>query len=171
MTEAEWLACDDPGPMLESLGHKADPRKLRLFAAACARRLSGLLDDERSRRALDVAERYADRRKKGPPSRNELRQAEQDAWAVAHALNGGRDSARYNAAQAATEAASSTASGAARRTAEHAAHAVFGAPGPPGARSAGHWPPTSRTPRPAGLLALQAGGRFRRPLRCSSKTR
>ncbi len=59
--------------MLESLGRKADPRKLRLFAAACARRLSHLLDDERSRRALDMAERYADRGKKGPPSRGQTK--------------------------------------------------------------------------------------------------
>src|SRR3712207_1024524 len=32
VTEAEWLACDDPRPMLEFLRGKASERKLRLFA-------------------------------------------------------------------------------------------------------------------------------------------
>jgi hypothetical protein len=77
-----------------------------------------------------VAEQYADRGKKGPPSRKELRQAELEAWRVVHALNGGGDSARYNAAQAATEAATYNAAGAARRCAEYAAHAVFATTGP-----------------------------------------
>jgi hypothetical protein len=124
MTEAEWLVCEDPRPMLELLGRKADSRKLRLFAAACARRLSHLLDDERSRRALELAERYADRGKKGPPSRNELRQAELEAWRVAHAMNNGPDYSRYNAARSAMEAAASTPLRAAQGAAEHAAHAV-----------------------------------------------
>ena len=34
-------------------------RDLRLFAVKCARRVEHLMDDERSRKALDVAERYA----------------------------------------------------------------------------------------------------------------
>ncbi|HXG08318.1 MAG TPA: hypothetical protein VNK04_00865 [Gemmataceae bacterium] len=39
MTEAEWLACTDPQPMLEFLRDKASVRKLWLYAAACCRRL------------------------------------------------------------------------------------------------------------------------------------
>ncbi len=35
MTEAEWLACTDPKPMLEFLRDKGSDRKLRLFAAWC----------------------------------------------------------------------------------------------------------------------------------------
>lgn len=31
MTEAEWLACGNPMPMLEFLGERARDRKLRLF--------------------------------------------------------------------------------------------------------------------------------------------
>jgi hypothetical protein len=35
MTEAEWLACTDPRPMLEYLRGRASERKLRLFYNCC----------------------------------------------------------------------------------------------------------------------------------------
>src|SRR5262249_42891801 len=62
MTEAEWLACQDPAPMLEFLRGKASDRKLRLFAVACCRRVEFLLDAPFpvTRQALRQAERFAD---------------------------------------------------------------------------------------------------------------
>jgi hypothetical protein len=60
ITEAEWLACTEPQPMLVFLGGKASDRKLRLFACACVRRVWSLLYDKHSRKALTIAERYAD---------------------------------------------------------------------------------------------------------------
>jgi hypothetical protein len=64
MTEAEWLAATAPWAMLEFLegtGRGPD-RKLRLFAAACCRRIWRLVTDARSRRAVEAAEAYADAR-------------------------------------------------------------------------------------------------------------
>jgi hypothetical protein len=56
--EAEWLHGSDPEPMLED-AHLASERKLRLFAAACCRRVWEQLGAD-ARRAVEVAERHAD---------------------------------------------------------------------------------------------------------------
>jgi hypothetical protein len=59
MTEAEWLACTDPEPMLKFLKGKASDRKLRLFTCACCRRASNVLD-EHIQTAVELAERNVD---------------------------------------------------------------------------------------------------------------
>jgi hypothetical protein len=59
--EAQWAASTNPETLLDFLRDSGKGgRKLRLFAAACCRRIWGLLGDVRSREAVEAAERYAD---------------------------------------------------------------------------------------------------------------
>src|SRR5262249_51257501 len=60
MTEAEWLGCREPQPLLEFLQGKASDRKLRLFACACCRCVGHLLPDRRRRKVVQASERFAD---------------------------------------------------------------------------------------------------------------
>jgi hypothetical protein len=88
MTEAEWLEADDSWALLRFLkdevffGRQLSTRKQRLFACACVRLIWGLLDDERSRRAVEVAERYADRAAK----KTDLSLAQREAWEACGAI-------------------------------------------------------------------------------------
>jgi hypothetical protein len=59
LTADDWDACRYPGTMLPHL-RTASARKLRLFLCACCRRTWGALFDERSRRAVEAAELWAD---------------------------------------------------------------------------------------------------------------
>jgi hypothetical protein len=60
MTEAEWLACVNPLPMLTALNRKASARKRRLFAVACCRRIWDRITDPRCRAAVEFAERFVE---------------------------------------------------------------------------------------------------------------
>jgi hypothetical protein len=60
MTEAEWLSCTDPRPLLDELAGRSSSRKRRLLVCACCRRVWDLLTDPRSKQAVELAERYAD---------------------------------------------------------------------------------------------------------------
>ena len=65
MTEEEWLNGNDSQRMVDHLIGNASKRKLRLFACARCRQVWQLLTDERSRRAVEVAEQFADNQATG----------------------------------------------------------------------------------------------------------
>jgi hypothetical protein len=75
MTEAEWLAWEDPRPLVQYLigtdeprvqdidafpDCRASARKLRMFACACYHRVSHVLPHPEARASIDTAERFAD---------------------------------------------------------------------------------------------------------------
>ena len=74
MVERDWVASLHPLSMLEHLAGAASDRKLRLFACACCRRIWDLLHHEACRKAVDIAEKFAEGK------------AERDAMAIASAL-------------------------------------------------------------------------------------
>src|SRR5262245_29030302 len=61
MNEEEWLTTTNAPAMLGFLGQRKTTRKLRLFACACCRCHWERLLDKRSRRAVEMSEKYADR--------------------------------------------------------------------------------------------------------------
>src|SRR4051812_6503673 len=80
MTGAGLIELSHPKALLACLqGHGASDRKIRLFACACCRLIWPLLTDDRSRRAVEFAEWFAD----GLADREELAAAERDVKPVA----------------------------------------------------------------------------------------
>ena len=96
MTEIEWLTNTDPHTMLMFLNGRVSDRKLRLFGCSCCRRIWHLLTDERSRKAVEVAEQYAD----GEMNDEELNAAAAAAEAVATYSLGRPAAAAETAAEA-----------------------------------------------------------------------
>jgi hypothetical protein len=80
-TERAWLASTDPASLLVTLGSKRMPRKRRLIAVACCRRVLDQMPGPESRLAVEVGERFAD----GEATPVELLQAYQLAQQVAMA--------------------------------------------------------------------------------------
>lgn len=62
MTETYRATWTSPEAILKRLTERASPRKLRLYAVACCRRIWPLILDERCRHAVEVAQRLADGR-------------------------------------------------------------------------------------------------------------
>jgi hypothetical protein len=60
MTEAEWLACDDPEATLRYLDGRGSRRQLLLFGVACCRAVWPLLDQAEARRCVEIAEGQVD---------------------------------------------------------------------------------------------------------------
>jgi hypothetical protein len=84
MTEAEWLECTQPDPMLRQLDKKSPRhrRKWHLFNCACCRRIWELLPGP-CRAYVEAVERYADRRLKKKdldPLKDAAEQSMWDAW-------------------------------------------------------------------------------------------
>src|SRR5262245_28424816 len=58
MTEAKWLACDNPARLLDSFQGKTSDRKVLLFGTACLRAYEP--HDRKVLRRCSVAERFVD---------------------------------------------------------------------------------------------------------------
>lgn len=91
MTEQEWLECAEPTRMLEFLRCKVSERKLRLFAVACCRQIWSLLVDDRSRKAVEIAEKFVD----GMATADERQKAAENA----HPVTMGCDTSRSGDSQ------------------------------------------------------------------------
>ena len=137
MTESEWLGSVRPDEMLSFLHSKVTERKLRLFAVACCRPIRHGLSDERSIRAVEVAEAFAD----GLMNQKELTIAHDAAHdavtgrasqatrscATPHAWMAA-DGACYSALQSAIEAMGSSVSSTWNRRSTDTLRDIFGNP-------------------------------------------
>jgi hypothetical protein len=120
MTEHEWLHGNCLRDMLDFVEERATPRELRLFACACCRRIWHLFSKDRGRRAVQVAEGFAN----GEASGRELAAAHRAAAPQA---------VPFMAGDPAAFAASSPD---ARYAAHSSAYDACQAPGDPAARTA-----------------------------------
>jgi hypothetical protein len=89
VTEEQWFACTDSQTMLSFLNGRGGGRRARLFAVACCRGIQHLMSDEKSRQAIEAAEKYAE----GMIGERELLDAHDEAAAVYDAAWDARESA------------------------------------------------------------------------------
>jgi hypothetical protein len=78
MTEQDWFLCEHPEPMLEFLRGKTCERKMRFFALACCLEVRQWIIDDKSNKALQVCELFAD----GKVGHKKLTAARREAFAV-----------------------------------------------------------------------------------------
>ncbi|HEX4606650.1 MAG TPA: hypothetical protein VH092_00435 [Urbifossiella sp.] len=83
MTEARWLTATDPTGMLKFLKGSASDRKLRLFAVVSCRTAWSNFPNEACRRAVLVAESFAD----GLADESELQTAREEALQTAELIS------------------------------------------------------------------------------------
>ena len=133
MNEEQWLACDDPRRMLQSLGGTASDRKLRLFSLACYGRVARHVRDDRSRAAAAFAALHAEagvaRRRGLPAVRERASRAWQDADAAVLRSRNGRGYSKAVAACRAADVARYTVHGDAGYAASHCSLAACMAAG------------------------------------------
>jgi len=126
MTEAEWLACTDPKPMLKHIRGRMNDRKVRLFAGVCCRHMDTHLAGLCYTAAIKTSERYAD----GETGLKDLRQYRRVTKTMAEASLPLDDvfewsqEQEYKAHDAAAWAVYFAMQGKARQAAEHAAQAA-----------------------------------------------
>jgi hypothetical protein len=80
MADADWHWETRVAVTLRVLASGADPKRLQQFACACCRRIEHLMSDGRTRRALEVAERFSS----GQATEAELLEARQAADFINH---------------------------------------------------------------------------------------
>jgi hypothetical protein len=117
MTESEWQASADPAKMLFFMRRRISLRQECLIACGCVRRVWDLLQNENSRAAVEVTERFAE----GLVTEAEL-QAAHDAAEKASYVGGYYQATR--AAAAATMAAKTLPGDASARAADAFAYSV-----------------------------------------------
>lgn len=80
MPDSDWSLQTSVAVLLRQLAGGAEPKRLQQFACTCCRRVEHLLRDGRSRRALEVAERFA----AGQANEHDLLAARQAADFINH---------------------------------------------------------------------------------------
>lgn len=106
MTEAEWLACEKPTPMMDWLRTRGSERQFYLAGVAAVRQVDHLLTGQRYRDLLLLIERYAD----GLVWKQDLERAQREAEASAfnefmELLRQGRSQSQAGKSTAASRAA------------------------------------------------------------------